>query len=427
MSEILTSADGTLTTTPGTGAGAVDKSLPNAGVNAASAAARAMLASAGTILPATPEPGTTPETPTREVPAVPGQPRASDGTFGKPLPPAPTDGQAPPSDEVPAVEGEQAPTEEDAAAARTVPIELPDGNGLDLDVGDPAVAEVLRSHIETARAAETIRAESERTIEEVTAIRDAISIDPVGFVLRELHESAAGQEHLALSILTQPEMFTRLRPQLEAMLEDERNVEVQRARQQVARQHFAEEARTQVTEQRAVQANLRDVQNVCASIARMLPNEAVQGTAYNDMLRDVMAYAEKANALTVPPEHLPVLLANRLIALGINPVEAATTAAAALSRKGNVAPPRATVKATPRPASAPMPPAPKPNGQQFVASQQRRSAIAIPSGGAGSPNVGSDLVPPTKADGSRMGIAESVAWHREQIAKGRTGKVPLSR
>lgn len=415
---------------------------PNASVQAASDAARALIAQQGTALPAAPaQPGTTPETPIREVPVVPTQPRASDGTFGRPLPPdpnapAPTPaqaaqnappqpGQAPQSEQAPAPEG-GAPAEGDAATARVVPIEV-NGEPLDLDVGDPAVAEVIRSHIETAREAETIRAEAERTIDEVTAIREHIAVDPVGFVLRELRDSPAGREHLLLSMLSEQETFDRLKPRLQAMLNDPRDLQLTRAEQQAARSQYAQEARHQVEESRAVQANLRDVQASCAAIARMLPEE-IAPVAYNDMLRDLMHYADQANVTTINPDHIPVVLANRLAALGINPVEAAQHAATSRAKAGKTGkaptPPRVTATAAPRvPGAAPVAAAHRtaPNGQQFVASQERRKAVAIPAAGAGSPSVGPDLVPPSKPDGSPMSIAETTAWHREQIAKGRRG------
>lgn len=415
---------------------------PNASVNAASDAARALIASQGTALPAAPpQPGTTPETPIREVPAAnpanPAQPRASDGTFGTPLPPDPNappapnapnappqPGQAPQSD-APA-EGEGEPPAE--ATATVVPIEV-NGEALDLDVGDPAVADVIRQHIETAREAETIRAESERTIEEVVAIREHIQIDPVGFVLRELRESPAGQEHLLLSLLTQPDVFERVKPKLDAMLRDPRDLALTRAEQQAARSQFAQEARHQVEEGRAVRENLRDVKATCAAIARLLPPE-VAPVAYNDMLRDLQSYADHANLMTIPPEHIPVALANRLTALGIDPVEAAKHAAtsrAKLGKNGKVTPPRATATATPRPGGVPLPPRSAPTGQQFVASRESRKAAAIPAAGAGSPSVGPDLVPPTKADGSPMSIAETTAWHREQIKLGKRGTMALTR
>lgn len=431
--------DGSLVVTPQTGA-----PVKPMGVAAASEAARQAIAARGTALP--PDAGA-PSAPApapgeqRQVPE-PGQPRASDGTFGRPLPAdpnapaapadpnaAPTDGQAAPTDDEPA----------DDAAARVVPIELPDGNALDLDVGDPVVADVIRGHIETAREAEAIRTESERVIDEVAQIRESIAIDPVGFALRELAESPRGQEHLALSLVTQPELFERLKPTLEAMLADPAKLELARAQQQAARVQFAEQARHEVAEQRAVRENLRDVQQTCAAIARLIvgpdgvADEARQTTAYNDMLRDLMAYAEKANVLTIEPDYIPAILARRLEALGLNPVEAAQRATEARGRRAPARPPRRTVSATPRVApgqtGAPLPPAPRraPNGEQFVESTNRRSAVAIPSAGAGSPNVGPDIVPPTKADGSKMNVAETVAWHREQIAKGKRGQVPLTR
>lgn len=433
-------SNGEIVVTNNTFAPVTERPAPNASVTAASEAARALIASQGTAAPATPaNPGATPETPIRE---VPGQPRASDGTFGRPLPAdptapgaapdaAPATGQAPTTEQTPAAGGE-APVDGADAGERIVPIELPDGQALDLDVGDPQVAEIIRSSIETARDVDAIRTQAESQIADVVAIRESIAIDPVGFALAELRDSPAGQEHLVLSLLTQPEMFERLKPVLEGMLEDPRNLELARAKQVAARSTFAEQARHEVEQGRAVAQNVREVQDTCAAMARLItlpdgtPNTAVQQTAYNDMLRDLMAYADRANVLTIEPEYIPAILASRLTALGLNPVEAAQRAAEVRAGRAKGARQRHTASATPRAAALPAPPAATrqpPNGRTFVEAQQRRAAVAIPAGGAGSPGVGSDLVPPKNADGSPMNSQQTFAWHREQVAKGRAGIV----
>lgn len=431
-----TNADGTIVVTPQTGA---PTGAPNANVTAASEAARALIASQGTA-----------------------QPRASDGTFGTPLPPAPAAAAAAPATPAPApatgldgqkpagapAEGEQPPAgeapaeaaktpEEIAAeaerAARLVTIEWTDGNAIDLELGDADAAEVVRSIVETARAAETVRAESQQQIDDALAIRDYAEIDPVGFAQTVLAESPAGQDHLVLSLLSQPEVFTRLKDTIARMVTDPATRELVQAKQQAARHQYADQAQHQRAEQAAVRTNVNEIKTTCAAMARLIPNQAMAETAYNDMLRDVQAYAGQANVLTVPVESIPVILTRRLTALGLDPMQAAQAATKALGSKRPITAPRATAvpaQATPRPAPAGAPgtnnaPARSaPNGAAFVASaQNRRVVAAIPAAGAGSPAVGPDLVPPKKADGSPMNTTETIAWHREQVKLGKRGLV----
>ncbi len=61
---------------------------------------------------------------------------------------------------------------------------------------------------------------------------------------------------------------------------------------------------------------------------------------------------------------------------------------------------------------------PTPNGAAFVAGAERRKAVAIPGAGSGSPTTAPDLTPPTNPDGSKMSVAQTVAWHRSRVATG---------
>lgn len=428
-----TDSNGAITITPQTGAPIKSApsapTAPNAAVSAASDAARALIASQGTA-----------------------QPRASDGTFGEPLPAAPAQREVPapvpaaevaptPGPVVPApVEGEAVPeqTPEEVAAAaalaeRVVTIELAEGNAIDLDMSDPAIAAHVRAAFETAHDATAIREESERAINDALAIRDLAEIDPVGFAQRALAKSPAGQDHLVLSLLSQPEVFERVRATVEAMIENPDKLELVRAQQQAARGEYAQQAQHEREEQAAVRQNLNEVKASCAAMARLLPNEAAQGTVYNDMLRDLMAYADQANVTVIPPEAIPVILTSRLTAIGLDPMQAAQAASKALGSVKRGVPSRpapAVPRATAAVALPSLRPAatlstrPAPTGEQLVASaQQRRMVAAIPAAGAGSPGVGPDLVPPRKTDGRSMSTAETIAWHREQVAKGKHGLV----
>jgi hypothetical protein len=339
------------------------------------------------------------------------------------------------------VEGEVAPEQTpeeiaaaEALAARVVTIEGVGETPIDLDLGDPAVATRVREVFETARETETIRATAEQEINDALAIRDLAEIDPVGFAQRALATSPAGQDHLVLSLLSQPEVFERVRETVEAMISNPDKLELVRAQQQAARSDYAQQAQHAREEQAAVRQNLNEVKASCAAMARLLPNEAAQGTVYNDMLRDLMAYADQANVTVIPPEAIPVILTSRLTAIGLDPMQAAQAAAKALGsvKRGGAPRPAVPARATaavalpsPRPAAPAAPARSAPTGEQLVASaQQRRMVAAIPAAGAGSPGVGPDLVPPRKQDGRSMSTAETIAWHREQVAKGKHGLVP---
>jgi hypothetical protein len=138
-------------------------------------------------------------------------------------------------------------------------------------MGDPAIADVVRRSVETARESETIRADAERQIEEVLAIREAVTIDPVGFTLRQLAESPAGQDHLVLALLSQPAVFERLRETVSQMVDSPEALRLIAAEQKAARAEYREQATHEMHTQRAVRENLDEVKASCGAIARMLP------------------------------------------------------------------------------------------------------------------------------------------------------------
>ncbi len=432
--EPLQGANGEIVVMPNTGS-------PVSETSKATAAALERLEKTGSVLPAdgVANPGTTTETPIREVPGA--QPRSSDGKFGTPLPAdaakpagdaAPAAGPDAEKPAAPAPEGEGTPEEiaaQEAAQERAVTIALEDGTEVELDLGDPALAATVRSQIEAARDAEAIRLDAEQQINEVLAIRESVQIDPVGFVLRQLADSPAGQDHLALSLITQPEVWERLRPLLEAAISDPAELRTLTAEQKAARAEYREQAQSELRTHEMVRENLGEIRRMCGAMATMIPNATreQQETVYNDMLRDLKEYSDRHRAVTINPDDVPLILARRLTAIGLDPTAAASRAlqarAARPSKNGRST--RAATPITSRPAAnAPAPTRQAPTGTQFVQAAERRKAVAIPAGGAGSPSVGSDLAPPANADGSPMTIAQTTAWHRAQLAKGKQGLVP---
>lgn len=420
-------------------------------VEQASAAARALIAQNGTIL--------TPE-----------QPRVAAGTpaggqfaqpfvkeVGREIDPnspdanipkngAPPAGQQPPAAPTPPVDGQQPPappvapdpaeTAEEIAAreaeeAAALRVLLPGREGdeeYEFVVDKPEAAERLRqlkNGYVRGNEVKAREAAAEQAVAEVEQVRVSMQVDPVGFVLDEIGSSPAALDHLALAILTQPETWKRLQPMLAKLVSDPLELRTVAAEQRAARAEYRDTAAARITEDRAVQANLREVQATCAA---MLPTDLPpeqQKVIYQNMLRDLGAYAERHRLLTIPVHEIPVLVARQLTAIGVDPVEAAKRAAqvpAGSARAPNGAPPRRPAPTSAAP--APSAPAAKPSGQQFKASAERRAAATIPSGGAGSPSSADGLTPPRNADGTPMSTEQTVAWHRARLARGIKSLVP---
>ena len=413
--------------------------MPNTGApvrsatEMASEAALQRLAATGSVLPAAGTPGAPAPAPTA------------------PPAPLPTSGQAPPApiEGVPAI---TPPAPGDAAPAGTE-----DPNAVPAITDDPAPAtedeltvllpgregdEEFAFKVETAEAADRLRqlkngyvrgtalrvaqAEVAQRLEEVEGVRQMVDYDPAGFVMDNvLPENPAAVDHLILYTLTQPEVFNRLAPTLQKLLTDETEFRTVAAEQKAERFQQRETVQTRIHEARAVSANLADIQSTVGAILPSTMSPEAQQLAYADCMRDLKAHADRYNLLTLPVHEIPTLLARRLTALGINPVEAAQRAAdAAVRNAGAVGPsgkfpaPRA---GTPNgsPAANGGTPAPRPGGKTFVTSMERRKeAGSIPPTGAGSPSNAPPAFTARKPDGSVMTTEEALAAHRARLAKG---------
>lgn len=418
----------------------------------ASAAARAAIAATGTALPPTPPAHPSINQP-RVAPGVPegGQfapdprrelPNPSEPTppaAGQPDPgqqPAPTEGQTPaPDPNAPAGQETPEPGAEGEPEENALVVALPgarEGEEFEIQVDSHEAAERLRQLRNSSMRGNEVRAAREdiaRQLDEINGVRQMIETDPAGFVADVvLPESPEAADHLVLYTLTQPEVFRRLAPTLKALLTDEREFRTVAAEQKAARAEMTQQAQTRIQEGRIVQQNFRDIQS---SVAAMIPSDRADvELVTRDCLRDLKAYADRYNLLTIPVHEVPTILATRLQAIGINPVEAAARAAETAVRNAAAVGPNGRHPAPRAPGSAPItnagtggaptgrPSTPAPNGKRFVASSVARKNAAAPSGGAGSPPGGTPAFTSTKPDGTKMGIQEAVAAHRERVSKG---------
>lgn len=327
--------------------------------------------------------------------------------------PAAADGQtAPGPDRAPENEGE--PTGEEVAPddpRLTVPV--PGRNPTDPDyeivVDSLETAERLRQLVNAAMRGDEARAYVAEQMREIEAARDAITVDPAGFLLDTFRDAPEVVEHVALALLSQPGVWQRVAPRV-LNWDDPDKFELDAAK--IARQQYEmrDQLRTMAEQRRVVADNLRDVQQ---AVQRMIPatlDPDQQAAFYRDALRDLKDYADRHRLLTLDVNDIPLLLARRLAAYGLDPLEAARGLSTPARRE-------APASRTPSPALSSAaatrePPRPK-SGKQFVAAaEKRRRAAAIAPPGAGSPsNV------PTPPEG--QSIEQRIAWHRQQLQLGK--------
>lgn len=394
-----------------------------------------------------------------------GSPRAGQGTQTAQTPSADTqtapdpqttaDGQG--EAETPEETEEQRTAREAAEAARETPeqraareaiearsVVLTDNRGQEIEIelpeGTPQeVIDTVRMYRNGFMRAEEVRMAEQQITERANQLADRqaeIELDPVGFVLDlardmpeiELQDGTSVQivDHLVLHLLSQPKIWDRLSPKVQALLEDEKELRTVRAETGQQRHAIREEMRTVAEERAVVSRNLQDVQATLGAILPASMPQAQQRLLYDDCLRDLKEYADRHRLLTLPIQDIPAILATRLTAYGVNPAEAATRATESAQRRASAT--RSGRQSATRPASpsrAPAPPArsaapPAPrNGQRFVASARQRQVLAgLPAAGAGSPSGTPALTPPNNPDGTKMTIEQRVEWHRGQLRKG---------
>lgn len=322
----------------------------------------------------------------------------------------------------PAAEGEEPVTDEGEDDLTVVLPGRREGEEFPIVVDDPETAERLRQLTNGYMRGEQVRVargELEATQAEIEAIRTEVQVDPGGFVLSELEGNPRVQQHLALFLLSQPEVWKAVANRVLSW-DDPDRFRADASEIKAERYEVRETAKQEIETNRAIEQNFHQVDS---TVRALLPEDFSAERAetfYTDAMRDVQAYAQRNNLMTVPPEALPVILQRRMVAYGVDPVEAAARAASVFSAGGGSNRGPVTARRTqPAPTSAAAtgrqiagaPKAPQRTGKAIIAAQARKQrAAAIPGVGAGAPN--SVLTPPPG-----MSIEEATKWHRDNVAK----------
>lgn len=290
---------------------------------------------------------------------------------------------------------------------------------VEIEVTDPAVAERLRQLKNSAMRGDEARSvldEARAAREQVEEFEDMLAADPAGMVIGALKDDPQSLQHLAIYILTRPDMWPILKDKV-AALTDPAKFENMQLRVENERHELAQNFQSVAAERRAVQTNYTQLQSAVGLIMPPEMAEAQKGVFFADALRDIAAYADRNRMLTVNPADVPLILAARMTANGIDPVKAAQRLAAGRSAAGSN---RGSGNGARdgKPASrgaAPPAKAPQRTGAQMVEGARRRAAAArVPGGGAGAEGLGLQK-PPFDPKLGTSATEQATEWHRQQL------------
>ena len=363
-----------------------------------------------------------------------------EGAEGKPKAP-PEGGQAAPGSEKTGAVGEDQEGRERAAAGQgegegegageevddDLIVALPPRNEgeeeVEIQVADKAVADRLRQLKNSAMRGDEARSvfeEARAARESVEEFEDMLAADPGGTVVQALKDDPETMQHLAIFLLTRPEVWAQVKDRV-ASLTDPDKFELAQAKVNAERAELRENFQAVAGERRAVQQNYRDIQGTLGLIIPPEMSDAQKGVFFTDALRDIAAYAERNRQLTVNPRDIPLILAARMTASGIDPVKAAqrvaTGGAASRTRSsGNGAPgARPATRGAADPARAPQ----RTGAEMVKGAERRRVAAVVPGAGAGAEGMGVEK-PPFDPKLGTSATEQALEWHRKRLESSRS-------
>lgn len=270
---------------------------------------------------------------------------------------------------------------------------------LEIDPSDTETIQRVQQMVngyERKRDSEARLEYAHKMMDEAREFQAMVQIDPVSVVERTLDPER--QSHLALRILSNPEMFQTLAPTLKAMLTDENARSVVAAHLEAESYKLKERAQQEVRETQFAERNARDIRRAIDALCPATLPAAQRELWRQDALNSVTQYVTQHNLRQLHPMDLPVVLAARLRAMGMDPQQGAALLQQTFTGKSA------------RPGGSPAPTnRPQPTAENFQrASSARRAAAAAAPGGAGAPTAQMPKPP------ANMGVKEAANWARQQ-------------
>lgn len=374
-----------------------DLAPPITPLQQAIATARANIANAATAAAAAP--------PAPAAAPADDRPRNPDGTFKAEAPPEGTPPTEAPAGDQPPVEGEAPPSTEDNPLRVEVPGRRPEDPPDVYEAATPEQADRLRQLVNGYNRTEALKQQEFRIradrqqLDEVAA---RLQFDPEGFLFENIPQERAAS--VALQVLLQPEVWSQVNDVLLELMESDDKRELVRVSMENSRLKNRDDAQAAVARQRESSQNASVIKQ---TIAMMIPDtlpEAEQLALYTACQQDVVAHAERLRLDTMDPRDVPLVIAQRLRAGGVDPVQAASK----LTRQAAGQPRGGPVRGV---APQERPPAPAPSGKALAAAHAaaRAASVAAPAG-AGAPSAAGTGAPP-----ANQTIEERIRWGRNNL------------
>lgn len=354
---------------------------PHEGIHAAKDKAAEFLANLGKQPPAPP--------------VEPPAPRREDGTFAPKVepegaPPVGVNGEAAPAADPSAAEPAGGAPPAPAGEGEFVEVSFPGRRpGEETVLAFPKEAEEEAKRLSNkVRAVEKLEAERGVVAREAQMVRETqfiIQNDPIGFVMEQFNPTL--KPDIVRQLLADPQVLAEVAADLELALDPSTRENFQ-LRQQAKRADLREQTRTQLAETRRGQQNAHELRE---NVLRLVPetwNPEQVSTFMRDALLDLGQYAATARVNRIEPSNIPVILAQRLRAVGLDPVLAATRLLEGAAASG-------TPSGGNRPPASPAPNAPRVTVKALAAQAAATAALATtPPAGPGSLPAGSPVKPP---------------------------------
>lgn len=246
----------------------------------------------------------------------------------------------------------------------------PDDPDIEIEVDDPAVAERINQLRNGFMRGEQIRAataELQGAQDELYKIEEHFTYDPAGFVLENVE--ADQRATVALGLLVDPGVWKALEKTVIKLLDDPGELRTLQAETKAARLETRDELKKSAATRATQNENAAELRDAIDLIIPDTMSAAQRERLTKDIVRDTVDHIASHNLTVLKPKDLPTVLAERLEANGIDPLEARKALLAGKRNQGEVSTKK---KVQPKPKS----------GKQLVkASAKRKKVAAAPGSG----------------------------------------------
>jgi hypothetical protein len=270
------------------------------------------------------------------------------------------------------VDGDEDEDEDEGKKPITVkmPGREPDSDDVEIEVDDEETAERLNQMRNGFMRGEAVRKwESELQVvqNELQGISEQFEVDPAGFVIEYVEEADLPQT--ALALLVTPGVWEKLEAVVDKLIGDPKELRTLQAEAKASRL----ETVAKLTKSREARAEQTQKGQQLKDAIDLIVPEALEGNKravlIQDLTRDVVEHIDRNKLQSLEVKDLPTIVAARLEANGIDPLEARTAIKDGARSRGKLSTKKGPKKK------------PKSGKELVKASKKRRSAAAAPGPG----------------------------------------------